>query len=259
MAEAAGLAGLVLAVFGAFNNAIQCFDYVYLARSFDQDSRSATLKLDIIKLRLSRWGRSVGFDPMEDKPQTLGSFLASNEELEKAKELLTHIEELFHYAEQQSATLKKNRKVTVPDDASDELDSATQSLRKRLEKLISKNFKPRKLIKRTKWALYSEKHVRRLVDDIKDSVDGLLALFPVAQQSQKRLFEEEGQDLALDENVGILEPLIAEQDPDLHAVIEKSGSAARQMFNISFERSTNNGLQQGHFAGTQTNNFGFRG
>jgi hypothetical protein len=51
MAEAVGLA---FAILGAFNGAIQCFEYVQVARNFDQNFQTATLKLDIPKLRLSR-------------------------------------------------------------------------------------------------------------------------------------------------------------------------------------------------------------
>jgi hypothetical protein len=63
MAEAAGL---VFAVLGAFNDAVQCFEYIQLARNFDRDFQTATLKLAISKLRLSRWGQSVGLDQVTE-------------------------------------------------------------------------------------------------------------------------------------------------------------------------------------------------
>jgi len=51
MAEAVGLA---FGVLGAFTDAIRCFEYIQLARNFDQDYQTAILKLDVARLRLSR-------------------------------------------------------------------------------------------------------------------------------------------------------------------------------------------------------------
>lgn len=255
MAETAGLA---LAVFSAFNDAIQCFDYIYLARNFDRDSQSALLKFDIAKLRLSRWGRSVGLDPMDGKSPEISGISASPKECEKAKERLAHISRLFDEAENKSAQWKKDRGDPVAADFDGVLDPATRSLHKRLVNLASKNFQPRSLLQEAKWGLHSEKHVRRLVEDIKETLDGLLELFPAAQHALKKLYEEEGQELAHDENVGLLQPLVAEEDPDLNDAIEANGKTASQTYNAYFGGSTNYGLQQGSFTGSQTNNFGQR-
>lgn len=252
MAEGAGLA---LAVLGAFNNTIQCFDYVYLARKFDRDAQSAVLKLDIARLRLSRWGRSIGLNRVDDQTSTLPGISAPPEDHEKAQELLMHIRKLFDEAANKSSQLKIDDKVTAAEDAERDLDSTTSSLSIRLGRLATRNFKLRNLLQRTKWALYSEKHVRRLIEDIKDATDGLHELFPAAQQAQKKLCEEEAEDLAREKNVGILEPLTAEQDPDLNTAVKMSSRRiASQIFN-SFEHSTNIGMQLGSFEGTQTNYF----
>ena len=102
MAEAAGLA---LTVFSAMNSVIQCFDYVELARTFDRDRQSAILKLDIAKLRLSRWAKSVGFNHVDEQNPDLTAISASPKELQKAQQLLVHIQGLFGEAESKSARL----------------------------------------------------------------------------------------------------------------------------------------------------------
>lgn len=135
----------------------------------------------------------------------------------------------------------------------------TASLHDKLSKLSLRNFKPKRAVIRTKWAIHSEKHTRRLIEDISDRVKDLVELFPAAQSAQRQLVEEEGRELTSDENVPLLEPCVAEQDPALDAAIKSHRAPTSQIFNASFARSTNHGgLQQGQAFGNQTNNFGRR-
>lgn len=252
-------ASFALSVVGAFNNAIQCFEYVYLAKNFDQDSKNSQLKLDIAKLKLSRWGHSVGLNDVDETTiSALPLDIASSpEECEKAKQLLDNISTLFEKAESKSGgPSPKATTTTANDPPSAELDPSATSLHKRLSKLSLQNFTRIRVIKRTRWALFTERHARKLVEDITEQINGLVELFPAAQPVQKRLCQEEGRALAADKNVSLLEPLLAKQDPELGAAIKQSSQDAPQAVTISFERSTNHGLQQGQNFGTQTNNFG---
>lgn len=253
MAEAAGLA---LAILGAFNDAIQCFEYVQLARNFDQDFQTAILKLDISRLRLSRWGQSVGLDRVADGTQVLLGVVGSQEDHEKAKELLDRIVELFEDAERTSAKLKPSEKNFNTYNTANDLDETTASLHKKLEMLSLKRFKPGNVLKKAKWALCKEKYFNRLIQDTMELVNGLVELFPAAQPEQKRLCEEDGSELASDKNVSVIAPIIAEQDPELSATFKSKHSEGDQTFNITFAGSQNYGLQQGYFSGQQTNNFG---
>lgn len=51
--EPTGLAVGILAIAGLFNNAIDCFEYVQINRSFGQGYQTGLLKLDGVRLRLS--------------------------------------------------------------------------------------------------------------------------------------------------------------------------------------------------------------
>ncbi|KAL8715721.1 MAG: hypothetical protein Q9220_000388 [cf. Caloplaca sp. 1 TL-2023] len=249
MAEAAGLA---LAVFSALDGAIQCFDFVHLGRNFDRDSQSVILKLDIAKLKLSRWGCSVGFDAIDSGALKL-RIAATSEELSQANKLLEHIQYLFHQANQVSADLEHGHTIDAINTGDD-----IQSLHKHLDKLCLKNFHPKKMLQKAKWATYSEKHVRRLFEDVTEQVDCLIDLFPAAQPAQKQLCVEEGKDLASNEHMGLLEPIVAEHDPMLNEMIKESKQAASSTYHTSFNNSTNYGSQQGSNSGTQTFNFGNR-
>ncbi|KAL6240401.1 hypothetical protein RBB50_012683 [Rhinocladiella similis] len=253
MAEAAGLA---FGILGAFNDAIQCFEYVQLARNFDQDFQTAILKLDIAKLRLSRWGQSVGLDQVVEGMQSLPGVSGSADDHEKAKELLDQIVGLFEDAEHTSAKLKSPGSDTKVYDTTHDLDEATTSLHKRLEMLSLKRFKPGNVLKKAKWALHKEKSFNRLIQDTTELVSGLIELFPAAQPKQKHLCEEDGSELASDKNASLIAPIVAEQDPELSAAIKSQHFAGAQNFNITFAGSHNYGLQQGYFSGQQTNNFG---
>jgi Prion-inhibition and propagation len=51
-----GVAGLV----GTFTPCFDCFDHIRIGRSLGADHQTAMVKLDLARLRLTRWGRSVG-------------------------------------------------------------------------------------------------------------------------------------------------------------------------------------------------------
>lgn len=246
MAEAIELA---FAILGAFNDAVQCFEYVQVARNFDQDFQTATLKLDISRLRLSRWGQSVGMDRVEKNMHLLPTVAGSLEDHQKAKELLDQIVELFDDAERKSAKMKPPAREATAYDIGCDLEEAAASLHKKLEILSLRRFKPATMLKRVKWALYKEKHLNRLIQDATELVNGLIELFPAARPEKSLLYEEDGAQLASDQNVSLITPLILDQDPELNTSIQS------QNFHISFEGSQDHGLQQGYFSGQQTNNF----
>ena len=54
--EAAGF----IALGSLFNDAVDWFRYVQLGRNCSRGSRTSVLQLDDARLRLSRWGQSVG-------------------------------------------------------------------------------------------------------------------------------------------------------------------------------------------------------
>ncbi|KAK5069394.1 hypothetical protein LTR51_008644 [Lithohypha guttulata] len=250
MAEVAGLA---FGVLGAFTDAIQCFEYIQLARTFDQDYQTATLKLDVARLRLSRWGASVGLDRVDRTTQSLPGAAGTPADHETAKELLQQIVQLFNVAEIQSDTLKsqpEDSSSSSTNNAARDLDPAASSLHQRLEKLSLKRFRPNVMLKRAKWALYKEKYLSHLIEDTTDLIDGLVNLFPAAQPEQKRLCQDEGAELAADENASLIVPIVEKQDTELSAVIKAQPTRnGGQIFNTSFS-GNNYGLQQGYASDT---------
>jgi hypothetical protein len=70
MAEAFGIFAGAAGLAGLFTPCIECFEYIQFGRSFGQDYERSLVKLDVVRLRLSRWGVSVGLaaDPQEPRP-----------------------------------------------------------------------------------------------------------------------------------------------------------------------------------------------
>jgi Prion-inhibition and propagation/SesB domain on fungal death-pathway protein len=252
MAEAAGLA---FAVLGAFNDAVQCFEYIQLARSFDRDFQTATLKLAISRLRLSRWGQSVGLDQVTESDQSLVGIFTSPQDLEKAEEMLRHIFHLSEEARTMSAKLQSTNTNPATYEAKD-FDEATTSLEQKLSRLSMKRFKPSHVLNATKWALHQDRYLNRLIDDTKDLVDGLVELFPAAQSARRQFCEEDGAELASDTQVSLLKPFLADQESELDEAIRTVELHGGNTYNTTFAGSTNHGLQQAHNSAQQTNYFG---
>jgi hypothetical protein len=60
-----GIVSLMTAASGIFTSTVQCFEYIQFGRNFGKDFNKSQVKLDILKLRLTRWGISVGILPGE--------------------------------------------------------------------------------------------------------------------------------------------------------------------------------------------------
>ena len=78
------------------------------------------------------------------------------------------------------------------------------------------------LRRKMKWALYEEKHFKRLIEDVIDSVNDLVEMFPAAQQEQRELYEVEASEIGTSESLLVLKSIAASQDKDLESAILKA-------------------------------------
>jgi hypothetical protein len=220
--EAGGLAVGVIALAGLFNNAVDCFEYIQLGRSFGTNFQTSLLKLDNARLRLSRWGQAVGLSGELEDAQSLQEATVQKEDIPKAERVLGQILDLFANAEGISAKYKRSVK---PDDASltildmhTDMDAVGQSLHDKMRKLCIKRQNGTSLRQKVKWALYEEKHFKRLIEDIIDLVSVLPEVFPTVKQKQLKLCEIEVSEIGL-ETLSALIDIVQAQDKDLEAAI----------------------------------------
>ncbi|KAI4683164.1 uncharacterized protein J4E84_007067 [Alternaria hordeiaustralica] len=83
------------------------------------------------------------------------------------------------------------------------------------------------LRQKVQWALYEEKHFKRLIEDITDLVSDLVQLFPAACEEQRRLCRTEVSEISSRDCLRALKEIAALQDKELNrAVIETLQSEA---------------------------------
>ncbi|KAJ4304523.1 hypothetical protein N0V90_000049 [Kalmusia sp. IMI 367209] len=256
MAEAAGLAVSLVALASLFNNTVECFEFIQVGRAFAKNYQTSQLKLDNARLRLSRWGKSLGLGDNVQNTTTLVGHFESQSTIDHAESLLGQILELFAEAEGAS---NKYRSRTRPEDSSHavcnpqtDLDPAMAELHRKLRQLAIERQNRTSLRQKAKWALYQEKQFRRLIEDITDLVDSLVELFPASQQSQRELCSEEVTAVEGNEAIPVLREIAAAQDTLLEEAFAKAADNTGRSHHIVFSGSHNTGVQIGHNSGTMS-------
>ncbi|KAL8924559.1 MAG: hypothetical protein Q9172_002643 [Xanthocarpia lactea] len=250
--EPAALAVGGLAIAGLFNNAIDCFEYVQIGRNFGQRYQIGLLKLDGARLRLSRWGQSVGLSGELEDEQSLPQAFESAHDLNKAEQMLGQILDLFADAESISAKFK-TRGGRAEQDLLTDLEPAALSLHNKMRDLSIKRQNQTPLRQKAKWALYEEKHYKRLIEDITSLVSDLTELFPAAEASQKQLCKAEVAEMGAKENLPMLGAVVKSQDKLLEEAIVEAVNQKTPVPNITFSGSRNSGFQLATNAGTISN------
>ncbi|KAF1963429.1 hypothetical protein CC80DRAFT_486821 [Byssothecium circinans] len=224
--EAGGLAVGIVALAGLFNNAMDCFEYVQLGRNFDTNFQTSLLKLENARLRLSRWGQAVGLSGDPKNTRSLQAVAIAAEDTLKAERLLGQILYLFADAEGVSTNYKSRTRADDPSlmvlDVHSDMDPLGQSLYEKMRNLSTKRQNRTPLRQKVKWALYEEKHFKRLIEDIVDLVNNLVREFPAVQQEQQKLCKLEVSEIGTSERLFVLRDIAASQDKDLENAIAEA-------------------------------------
>jgi hypothetical protein len=255
MAEAGGLAVGVIALAGLFNNTVECFEFIQLGRSFGKDYQTSQLKLDIARLRLSRWGESLHINENVRNTTSLQGRFTSESDIRLAEDLLGQIVELFADVEGVSNRDKYRQAPheLVVYKPQEDLDPPIATLHEKMRQLCIKRQNRSNLLQKAKWALYKEKLLSRLIEDITQLIDGLVEHFSATHQVQRDLCDSELSAIGENEGVSVLKEIAAAQDKFLEQAITNREATANTSYNITFSPSGNNsGLQFGHFSGTMS-------
>ncbi|EEP76507.1 predicted protein [Uncinocarpus reesii 1704] len=244
---AAGLAGL-------FKNVVDCFEYIQIGRNFGTAFQTSILNLDVARLRLTRWGEFVGLARW-DGLQSLKETKLSTECIAKAELLLGQIEDLFVEGEGISERYKRrcsSEQSLAAYDPKTDLDKTRTLLHKKMREFELKRQSSANLREKAKWALYEEKRFSRLIEDITALTNGLIDLFPAAEQIQRQpcLAEVTKLDFQND-SLPLLQEAAADQDNLLSdAISEVRNSQPTGSYNISLSGNQNHGLLFGYNTGT---------
>lgn len=234
--EATGLAIGVAGLSGLFNSAVDSYGYVCLGRNYATDFQTSQTKLDLSRLRLSRWGEALRLTAPIAETTHLPSSLGN--EAKEAERALGNILHLLgnaqHKSESYKARASRHSLLTLdPDDA---------RLHQKVQRIISQRQRNTSFMKKTAWALYEKKDLDRLVEDIADMTNQLVNLFPATQPMQQELSVRELHDFG-DEHLPLIKDIAGTQDPLLASEAQKAMQACGSVYN----QPTTRGGAAGHY------------
>ncbi|KAL9036035.1 MAG: hypothetical protein Q9214_006313 [Letrouitia sp. 1 TL-2023] len=216
-----GIAGLA----GALTACIDCFEYIQLGRQFGQDYGKFLLKLDVAKLRISRWGVAMG---LGSEPQLRPQISASDENIRLAQSLLEQIQESFEDAERISERFMKHNSIQDANsnemlvcNADFDMDSDYQRLHLTMRQLAFKRQKETSIRKKAAWALYEKRRVERMIDDVNGFINNLVDLFPTAQDDQRACCRIEVFTINKSQDLSLLNDIACKDDQMLSAEITR--------------------------------------
>jgi Prion-inhibition and propagation len=201
-----GVAGLL----GTFTACVDCFDFVRVGRSLGPDYQTAVIKLDVVRLRFTRWGAAAGIAQGDESTATvqLKSRLASpDEDFETIKRLLGEILRLFQESE------KTSKKLALKDPAAETRadgieDKTIHNLHEAMRNLALRRQKRSTLSQKMSWALHRKRDLNNLIEDLTELVSLLVELAPM--KPQQELCRTELAEIDTDQNVAVLDDVLHE-------------------------------------------------
>ena len=205
-----GVIGLV----PTFSACVDCFDYFRIGRNLGSDYEKSVLKLDIVRLRFTRWGEGVGIRQGDENAAVapLKDRLAiPNKDFATVERGLGQILSLFENTAETSNRLKfkssANETIVGEDIA---LENATMHmLHDHMRTLALQRQKRSTTLHKMRWALYRKRDFEGLIEDLTELVTALIELVPA--KSQEELCNRELAELSTDQNLVILDNVL--QDP----------------------------------------------
>ncbi|OJD33128.1 small s protein [Diplodia corticola] len=234
------------------NAALSCFERIQIARSFEQNFDTHQIKLDIIQLRLSRWGEAAGIYATQHGAEK--ATLAVTDCAE-ANSLLQEIGDLFTQARENAEKLRP-KDTSTPQGSLDpnrDMRPLMKTLRTKLRKSLSRRCaRLTNAVHSVQWAFYKKEQYEEFVSDISGLVDQLEMLFPQEESTTARLRELSTNDCA---GIGrtylkALKDVVTECDPWLDVAVDTAlRDSAPVGGSVTFTNRDTFGLQVGYHNG----------
>ena len=166
-----------VALASLFSLCIQCFDLIEVGCNLGFDYELLIVKLSIEKRRLMIWGEAVGIvRPDQDRDKLLDE----QETHDLIDRILTSIQKLFHDTDAlrskyglEKASDKQPMSTTVIDGSVICHSTFENSPFAQFQKRVSRFHEKAGLIAKTRWAIRDNSKFIRLIDNLKDLLDGL--------------------------------------------------------------------------------------
>ncbi|KAF0635332.1 hypothetical protein FPSE5266_05467 [Fusarium pseudograminearum] len=212
MAEVFGAVAGAISIAALFNNCIDCFDYIQIARHFGDDFSKYQLRLDVAKCRLSRWGAAVN---VNDDPRFCNN-ASKDQTTTLAETLLGEIVARFESAQKSSLlykTVSRDPELEICSEA--DLGAVPQRLHTHFRTLTMQRQNRVGLTKKAYWAIYDKNKMGRMIDDIFDFINDLEKVFPATPQATSRLVEIEIEEVNDQQELKMIQDAAKDSDPIL--------------------------------------------
>ncbi|KAF4333465.1 HETS protein [Fusarium beomiforme] len=209
MAEVFGVVAGAISIAALFNNCIDCFDYIQIARDFGQDFPTYQLRLDIAKCRLTRWGAAIDIN---NDPR----FASVDPTVSLAQDTLRAIVERLETAYKASLLYQmtsKEHDMTIGTEK--DLDIVSKRLHNRFRGLTAQRINRVGLIKKAYWAVYDKKNMGKMIDDIFELMNDLEKVFPATNQATNQVVQMEVDEVDDQQELKMIQDAAKDLDPIL--------------------------------------------
>lgn len=195
--EPVSLSVSVVALATIFDSALNCFKHVKVAKSFGSDYQTYILRLQNLRLRLSRWGETVGLGRKPTVIEQSAAGALPDSQLKQAEEVVGHIIRLFSDGRELADKYAGNAGdlVVIDEDAQGLGDTAI--LCQKMRKICLRRQRQTNVARKAKWSLFSREKFSELVDNIQKLIDDLENVFLAETRVSKEaaLCEQEAKEL----------------------------------------------------------------
>ena len=235
-----------------FNAGVDHFGSVQMGQDLAENFKTSLLKLDVVRLKLTRWGQSVGLANL-DEEKSLQQAKLPPKDIPTVKKLLKRILNIFSNAERMSTEFQEDNEdddssLAVVDPAK-ALDKVSASLHQNMYDLAKKRQGNSELEPKGDLTVYEETAFERLIEDLNKLVDSLVELFPAIQEEQRKLAEEEVSEMKKIKEALPLLKEVAGQDKLLSEAVVKVIQSTSTYTNSVVFSGPNSGFQIGNNAG----------
>ncbi|KAI1458355.1 prion-inhibition and propagation-domain-containing protein [Annulohypoxylon moriforme] len=246
-----------------FQFAIETLGRIQLAREFEDDFEAYQLKLDIIQLRLSRWGEIVRISTIDD----IGNNGSGEYDLNIVKAILGSIHDRLAKAFRDAQKLQ--RKISKDDaqllDPDSYMPMDLKKIRNRFKEFLQRRkAQTFKVVEGIKWAFYKKESFDKFIVSISELIDELEKILPEADRERLRKLSDEECKGISKSNLEELKEILDGCDPWLECSVDDKlnasgfGTVINQSRNVGSTVGIHNGDNKGISYGphsTQTNTF----
>lgn len=238
-----------------FTTIIQGVGYIQLVRSFEDDLKVHQLRLNLIQLRLSRWGEAAGLAVADHTADRERANPLVQENADQIEDLLQEIKTVLENGQRESEKLapkEPNHGQDPPADPDNDISpSRFKRLRIRIQNIIQKRcLRSGDHFKGVKWILYKKEQCEALTTQLGELIDQLEQYAP--PDKLEELSREDSKEMS--DSLTTLLEIIGTVDPRLEHAVTQKLDADRASRGVHVSAITNNGLQigvnYGEFKGT---------